>query len=132
LLGSLSTVSSIVVGFGLAAIVSIATAEKDRADDIFCQITAGCWTLSSLLLLAVLLSAEILRRSEVGSRIAISDAEEDKIWSRCVRLLWMFSISLLLTATGVVLLAFHISWNHGIWALAGLVFAFASILRVFR
>ena len=79
-----------------------------------------------------MLTAEILRRREVGNRIEISDVEEDRIWARCVRLLWVFSFSLLLMATGVVLLAFHLSWTHGYCAVGAVLFAFFSIFRVLR
>jgi hypothetical protein len=132
LLGSLSTVSSILVGFGLSAIVSIATAEEHRADDEVSQIAAGCWIASAIIFLAVMLTSEILRRREVGSRIEISDAEEERIWVRCVRLLWVFSLALFLTAIGLVLLAFHISLIHGLCGAATVVLAFFTIFRVLR
>src|SRR3954471_17168325 len=64
LLGSLSTVSSILTGFGLAALVQLATGEAKTEPTL--QWTTGLWTASSLLLLGIMVCSEVLRRREVA------------------------------------------------------------------
>src|SRR3712207_6291847 len=60
LLGSLSTVSSILTGFGLAALVQLASGEL--RDEAAMRWTTGLWIISSVLLLGVMVGSEVLRR----------------------------------------------------------------------
>src|SRR5438105_5679807 len=81
LLGSLSTVSSILTGFGLAALVQLATGEAKSEPAL--QWTTGLWTVSSLLLLGIMVCSEVLRRREVGGGPLCPSREEDeRLWRR--------------------------------------------------
>jgi hypothetical protein len=111
LLGSLGTVSSILIGFGLAALVQLATGESRKEPTLVW--TTGLWIVSSLLLLGVLVCSEVLRRREVGGRLRLSREEEERLWHRSEWLLFSFALSLLGTAAGVVLLGFYFSTWHG-------------------
>src|SRR5947209_4872994 len=74
LLGSLSTVSSILTGFGLAALVQLATGESKKEPAL--QWTTGLWMVSSVLFLGVMICSELLRRREVrGARVRLTSAE---------------------------------------------------------
>ncbi|MGF1578355.1 MAG: hypothetical protein ACFCD0_03215 [Gemmataceae bacterium] len=119
LLGSLSTVSSILVGFGLASIVTVAAEQAEYLQDLLLRIANGLWLFASMLLLAVLLMAEFLRRRGVGENvIAMSYDEQQRMGDLCGRLLSTFAFALFLIASGIVLLGFHLSLYHGI---AGIV-----------
>jgi hypothetical protein len=120
LLVSLGTISSILVGFGLAALVQLATDEPKDVGQGVLNATAACWILGSLLLLAVMIGAEVLRRREVsGGRMHPSRQEDERLWGQTEWLLVSFAIALLCTAAGVVLLGFFFSWWHGCMGLAG-------------
>lgn len=133
LLGSLSTVSSILVGFGLAALVALATDESHALDGRAVSVAAGCWVGSSVVLGFVLVLAELLRRRAAGlSRIQLPEAEDRRLWGRSVWLLTMFAGALLSTATGVVLVAFHFSVAHGLIGLAAAAGGLATVVYVLR
>jgi hypothetical protein len=113
LLGSLSTISSILTGFGLAALVQLATGEARTQPAL--QWTTGVWVMSSLLLLGVLVCSEVLRRRDAGGgRMRLSKKEDDQVWRRSEWLLASFALALLGTAAGVVLLGFFFSIWHGV------------------
>src|SRR5262245_13102490 len=79
LMGSLATISSILTGFGLAALVQLATGESRKEETL--QWTTGVWIVSSLLLLSVLVCSEVLRRREVGGgRMRLSREEDQRLW----------------------------------------------------
>src|SRR4051812_14556508 len=93
LLGSLSTVSSILTGFGLAALVQLATGEAKKEPAL--QWTSGFWIVSSVLLLGVMICSEVLRRREVGGgRLRLSPQEEERLWRRSEWLLVSFALAL--------------------------------------
>jgi Na+/melibiose symporter-like transporter len=113
LLGSLGTISSILIGFGLAALVQLATEESRKEWAL--QWTSAVWIVSSLLLLGVLVSSEVLRRRDVGGgRMRLSREEDQRLWRRSEWLLLSLSLALLGTAAGVVLLGFYFSVWHGV------------------
>jgi Na+/melibiose symporter-like transporter len=113
LLGSLGTICSILTGFGLAALVQLATGESRKEWAL--RWTTGVWIVSSLLLLGVLVCSETLRRRDVGGgRMRLSREEEHRLWRRSEWLLLSFSLALLGTAVGVVLLGFFFSPWHGV------------------
>jgi amino acid transporter len=113
LLGSLGTISSILTGFGLAALVQLATDDSRKEPAL--QWTTGVWIVSSLLLLGVLVCSELLRRRDVsGGRMQLSQEEDQRLWGRSEWLLLTFSLALLATAAGIVLLGFFFSLWHGI------------------
>jgi hypothetical protein len=119
-LSSLSTVCSILTGFGLASLVTLALDEDRIAASWLLRITAGAWLVSSLLLLMILILAELLRRQEVSDAIVhMPRADRERFARRCERLLSIFSIALVAMAFGFVLLGFHFSWVHGVIAVAG-------------
>jgi hypothetical protein len=131
LLGSLSTVSSILTGFGLAALVQLATSEASSKDDLCLRWTMSLWIVSSLLLLSVMLCSELLRRREIsGNRLQLSAAEDERIWHRSELLLFCFALALLGMAAGVVLLGFAFSLLHGIVGCVAVLFAFVLIWRM--
>jgi hypothetical protein len=131
LLGSLSTVSSILTGFGLAALVQLATGESRPKDDALLQWTTGLWLVSSLLLLGVMLSSEVLRRREIGgSRLQLSVAEDERIWHQGELLLGCFALALLGMAVGVVLLGFSFSLLLGIVGCVAVIFVFVLLWRM--
>jgi hypothetical protein len=113
LLGSLSTISSILTGFGLAALVQLAN--EDAKDSLALQLTTGLWIVSSLLLLGVLVGSELLRRREVGGgRLRPSREEDETLWRRSEWLLGSSALALGGTAVGVVVLGFYFSLWHGL------------------
>lgn len=133
LLTSLSTVSSIIVGFGLAALVSLATDDSHALDDPFMQVTAGCWIGASILLLVVLVVSELIRRADVGqSRLRMDQTEMDRIEARCLGLIVTFGVALLATAVGVVLVGFHFSWVHGAIGCTSAVAGLLLIAKLLR
>lgn len=130
LLGSLSTVCSILVGFGLAALVSLATDASNATDDILVIWAIRCWLFSTMLLLFVLVVAEFIRRRDLGvRRIDIPREEDEGIWRRCVPLLWGVTVALAGIAAGVVLLGFHFSLDQGIVACVAAGLGFLIVLR---
>jgi hypothetical protein len=126
LLGSLSTVSSILTGFGLAALVQLATGEAKSEPAL--QWTTGLWTVSSLLLLGVMVCSEVLRRREVGGGpLCPSREENERLWRRSEWLLFSFALALLGTAAGVVLLGFYFSTAHGVAGCAAVAVGFLLV-----
>ena len=114
LLSSLSTICSILVGFGLASLVSLATADADRGRSIPANLAGVCWLVSSLLLLVVMLLADLFRRQEVAENVIdLPEPVQQQLKRRCDRLLWVFTWALGGTALGVVFLGFHFSLVHG-------------------
>jgi hypothetical protein len=134
LLGSLSTISSILIGFGLASLVALATDEgKTASETVVVKLAIGMWTFSSLLLLAVLVMAELVRRQEVGeSLIAMTQADQDQLTARCTVLLSAFVFALLLMFVGIVLLGFYFSNVHGVVALIAVLVVVFVVYRVWR
>src|SRR5262245_36863068 len=117
LFSSLSTVSSILVGFGLAALVQLASGETKAKEDPLLTWATAAWLIASLLLLGVLLSSEVLRRREItGGRMRPLTAESERLWSSSGWLLVTFFLALVFVAGGVILLAFWFSPLHGIAA----------------
>jgi hypothetical protein len=123
-LASLSTICSILVGFGLAGLVQLAGDVEKIRESIWLLVAIGCWLFSSMVLLAVLVLSELLRRQDLAD--AVLDLPDDKLGEyahRCERLLSWFSVALVITAAGVVLLGVHFSLWHGLVALTGIVAA---------
>ena len=132
-LSSLSTVCSILTGFGLASLVQLASDNVRIADSPPLLVAVGAWTISSMLFLVVLVLSELFRRQEVSeSVIVMPPADRDRFARRCELLLTVFSVTLLLTALGVVLLGFHFSTGMGFVAVGGVGIAGLVILRAFR
>ena len=128
ILGSLSTLSSILTGFGLSAIVQLATVAREERADLAVLGPMACWIVSSLLLLGVLVGAELLRRRERETRISPQRADEDALWDRAQWLLSTFALSLLPIAAGVVWLgAFFSVWLAVIGGLALLAALFILV-----
>jgi hypothetical protein len=123
-LASLSTICSILVGFGLAGLVQLAGDVEKIRESPWLLVAIGCWLFSSLVLLAVLVLSELLRRQDIAD--AVFDVPDDKLQPyarRCENLLSCFSVALAITAVGVVLLGVHFSLWHGLVALVGVVVA---------
>jgi hypothetical protein len=123
-LASLSTICSILVGFGLAGLVQLAGDVEKIRESNWLLVAIGCWLFSSLVLLAVLVLSELLRRQEVAD--AVFDLPDDILRDyarRCEHLLTWFSVALVVTAAGVVLLGVHFSLWHGLVALVGIAIA---------
>jgi hypothetical protein len=118
-------------GFGLAALVQLATSESRSKEDVALQWTAGLWIVSSLLLLGVMVCSEVLRRREIGgSRLLLSAAEDERVWRRSEWLLGGFALALLGTAAGVVLLGFSFSLLHGIVGCVAVSVGFVLLWRM--
>src|SRR4051812_31808967 len=133
LLVSIGTISSILAGFGLAALVQLATAEPREEGQLILAWTAGFWTAGSLLLLAVMIGAEVLRRREVsGGRMHPAPQEDERLWRRTEWLLASFATALLCTAAGVVFLGFFFSWLHGVIGLGATLAAGLILWAVVR
>ncbi len=129
-LASLSTICSILVGFGLAGLVQLGADVEKIGESIWLLIAVGCWLFSSLVLLAVLVLAELLRRQEVAD--GVLDLPDDKLRDyarRCEHLLTWFSFALVITAAGVVLLGIHFSFWHGMVALSAIFIALFIVYR---
>jgi hypothetical protein len=131
LLGSLSMVTSILTGFGLAALVQLASEESKAKEEASLQWTKGLWIASSLLLLGVMLCSEVLRRREAGGgRMRPRPEEEERLWRRSEWLLACFALALLGTAAGVVLLGFHFSVIHGLVGCTAVVAGFLLLWKM--
>jgi hypothetical protein len=129
-LASLSTICSILVGFGLAGLVQLGGDVEKIRESLWLLIAIGCWLFSSLVLLTVLVLSELLRRQEVAD--AVLDLPDDKLREyarRCENLLTWFSVALVITAGGVVLLGVHFSLWHGLVALLAVCIALFIVYR---
>lgn len=130
LLGSLSTISSILTGFGLAALVQLATSQAEPRNEALLQCTNVLWIVSSVLLLAVMVGAELLRRRELhGSRMRLAPEEDERLRHQSEWLLWAFTAALVGTAAGVICLGFSFSPLHGI---AGFLAVGAGLYLILR
>ncbi len=130
LLGSLSTMSSILTGFGLAALVQLATSQTEGRSERLLYWTSLLWIVSSMLLLAVMIGSETLRRREVqGSRMRLTPQEDERLWRWSEQLLFAFALALAGTAGGVILLGFSFSLLHGI---IGLVVVAVSVVLIWK
>lgn len=119
LLGSLGTICSILVGFGLSGVVAIATTGPNNPVLYWVE---GMWVLASFLLLAVLVLGEFLRRTEPEDVLFTAHSrEQDRYGKRCMMLLAAFSVALLLVALGLVLLAFNLNLIVGSVTILGLI-----------
>lgn len=129
-LSSLSTICSIIVGFGLAGLVQLG-GDIDKVSQSIClSIAIGCWLFSSVILLAVLVLSEVLRRQEVADTfLDVPDKDVQGYARRCERLLTWFGIALLVTTIGVVLLGFHFSIWHGLVGLLASAITLFILLR---
>jgi len=129
LLGSLSTISSILTGFGLAALVQLAASPAEVGHERLLQWTNGLWIVSSVWLLAVMVGAETLRRRELrGSRMRLTPQEEERLWKGSERLLLTFALALIGTAAGVICLGFSFSVLHGVLGCIAVGIAFLLLL----
>jgi hypothetical protein len=128
LLGSLATISSILAGFGLAALVQLATGEARNEASL--RWATGAWITASLLQLGVLVSAEVLRHREVTEgRMRLPREKEDRLWRRGEWLLLSFALALSGTAVGVVLLGCFFSPWHGAVGCAGVAAGFLLLWK---
>jgi hypothetical protein len=130
-LASLSTICSILVGFALAGLVQLSGDVEKIRESRWLLVAVGCWLFSSLVLLAVLVLAELLRRQEVAD--AVLDLPDDKLddyQRRCERLLTWFAVALVITFIGVVLLGFHFSLWHGLVTLLAVALVVVIVYRV--
>ena len=133
LLSGLTSVSSILVGFGLAALVSLATSERRAWENQILYYAAMCWSGSSIALLVVLVHAEFLRKQLSDlPRINLPREREESVWQRCVNLLWIFTTAVMVCAIGVVLIGFFFSPLHGVISLAAVVSGLFFLVRTVR
>src|SRR5258707_522533 len=105
-LGSLSTVASILIGFGLASLVTLAVGDAALRTSWVGSLCAGVWTVASLLLLTVLVAGEALRRKEPESLIAPSYNESARFLRKFGILVRVFLFALALMAAGIISLGF--------------------------
>lgn len=104
---SLVTVSSILAGFSLAALVQMITGEAREAESVSFHIAAALLIVSSLLLLTVILGAESLRLQDPAlGAMRHSERREQRDRSVSHWLLGTFLIALVLSAASIVLLGF--------------------------
>ena len=129
-LGSLSMVSSILVGFTLAALVSLVAEGYHTLADWRVHVSTGCWMVASILYLHTLIGSELLRRQEMNSEIHLGD-QSGRVWNRCEGLFYALSLAALTTAVGVVILAFHFSPYHGAVACAVAAICLIFLYRMF-
>jgi hypothetical protein len=123
-LASLSTICSILVGFGLAGVAQVAADVEKVRESPWLLAAVACWLFASLVLLAVLVLSELLRRQEVADNtFDLPDEKLQDFALRCERLLTWFSIALIVTALGVVLLGVHFSLWHGLASALGVLVA---------
>jgi hypothetical protein len=121
------------IGFGLAALVTLATDESGALADPVVAVAAGFWISSSILLLFVLVAAEWTRRSGSGSGgIGTQLRADSQLVERCGLLLWVFIIALVGTSLGVALVAFHFSTVHGAIAVATVLAVIIGSVAFFR
>lgn len=125
LVGSLGTVCSILVGFGLASVVTLATFDTERPRNLMLTLVEGCWIVASVFLLAILLLSEFMRRSEPdGALLVLASEEQDRFGRRAAGLMLAFSFAVLLIFIGLILLAL----NLALWL--GIVTGIAVIITV--
>jgi hypothetical protein len=118
-LGSLGTISSILLGFGLAGIISLTAAEPAALRSGIIQGSATLWVVSSLLLLVVLVLSELVRqRGQAGDMIALSEVERSDIARRCNELIGWFVLALIVLAAGIVVFSFFFGLWLGLIAVA--------------
>jgi hypothetical protein len=128
-LSSLSTICSILTGFGLAGIFTLVVDDEKVQNSLFLTIAVGFLTPASLLFLVVLILSELFRRQEVSENVlAMPAGVRDRFARRCEFLLSVFTAALIGTGIGVLLAGFHMSPLIGCIALGGLVLA--SLLTI--
>lgn len=121
LLGTISVLTTILIGFGLSALATLITDESKALTDWFVWAAVAFWVMSSLLLLSVLVSAELLRH-RVSQRIQPDSLNREDFDERIGRLIAVCCFAIVFMGLGVVLAAFHFSWAHGgIACVTGLV-----------
>ena len=131
ILGSLVTISTILTGFGLSAIVQLVSVDKENRDTWAIQGPMACWIVASLLLLGVIVGAELLRRRDPPSRISPDAKDEDDLWARSQWLLSTFAVSLVPVAVGVVWLGFFFSLWLGAIGVVAVAIAIFILSRSF-
>lgn len=132
-LSGLGTICSILIGFGLSALVTLATDETNSISDPVVSVAAGLWLVSSLLLLFVLVATEWIRGNNPGSDgIGAPFRPDSGTVARCALLLYAFFAALLCTAVGVSLIAFHFSLVLGAIAVVTLLLVIAGSVMFFR
>src|SRR5436189_5788826 len=111
LLGSLGLISSILVGFGMEALITLISSKPDTSkfdtpteetlDPIMLKWTYAVWIVSAVLLLVAMVLAEAIRRRESGvSDIRVSPQQVADTRRRCARLVFIFTAGLLTTTAG--------------------------------
>ncbi len=130
LLASLSLISSILIGFGLASLVAL-YAQAPEGKPVVHHIAEGCWIFSSLLLLGVLVLSEWVGRQEVSEiEIQMPAADKEHVMQCCSDLLIAFLVALLLMAVGIVVLGFGFSLWHGLAGVGAVACSGVLIVRV--
>ncbi|MBY0229488.1 MAG: zinc ribbon domain-containing protein [Gemmataceae bacterium] len=108
-------VSSILAGFGLAALVQLVSGESRKSDEPSYHVSVGLLVGSSLLLLAVIVGAELLRRQEPAQgAMRPNPKREERARAVTGWLLLAFCLGLASAAASVVLLGFFFHLAHGI------------------
>ena len=119
LLGSLSVVSSILLGFGFGGLVTLAVEQSVLSTNWIGLSVAGLWMTGSILLLAILLISEGLRRKDLDEGHMVPESKEmARLQRRCEILMTCFLLALVCLGAGLVVLGFHFSNYHGIGASA--------------
>jgi hypothetical protein len=134
LLASLSLISSILIGFGLASLVALYAQAPEAAEKVAIhQWAEGCWIFSSLLLLAVLVLSEWVGRQEISdTEILMPAADKEHVLQCCSDLLFAFLIALVFMAIGIVVLGFGFSPVHGGVAVVAVLGSLVLVWRVLR
>ncbi len=132
LIGSLGTISSILLGFGLAGLAEMYSVS--RFNDQTILVVEGIWLIASLLLLAVVVLAEISRHQEPAraSTFCLSDPFREWLEKRIGLLLTLFILALALTAIGLISLAFTASTIHGVIGVVGAVVLWIVVTSAVR
>jgi len=128
ILGSLSTIGSILAGFGLAAVVQLATIGDEHRNDWLILITEACWLVASMLMLAVTFGSELLRRNEETQNLHCPPEHLDSHWERITRLLNIFMLALLPFGVGILAIGYFLSIALGV---AASVAAIGAILALY-
>lgn len=132
---SLSVASSILLGFTINGLITIAVEGKVTMsasllsrENLVQYLVSPIWIFASVLLFAVLIMSEISRHRHIGDNlIRLSPLEEMRIRRRCDRLISCFVVAALGMLLGMIALAFYFTALNGI---LGIVATIVSLYLV--
>lgn len=133
LLTNIGTMSSIFVGFDLAAIVGLVGSDPEIRNTTAGWLAAGSWIVASALLLMGLLMCEGVRSTSLrGKRMQMPIEDETQVGDTAARLVFILIVALAITMFGVACVAVLFSWLFLSYAAAATALVTLAVWRLTR